>query len=767
MHRYLVPLVALALVLLTGAVPHYQRQRVTGGSSVLLLAPLTSGLNGGTGTFSGIRNCETTNSPSADALELADGAYCQSSSLGIRIGAGVTNLCDFPDEIDNWTATGATVTANHAVAPDAGMWADRVQMAASGHRVVNATVNIASPHSKIVHSIFLKSQTANCVVFLGNNNLVAAAIPGEHITITTQWQRYFVNTLSSVTGDYDSYLGRLDATDTCTDILAWGNVVQQGVDGPGMFSNGNSVSEKLTWPALGNIRMGAGYAEFTISAANKASWHHFTDATLLEVEVGGGGYWMLDYDAVADELSFNAGGASARASAVFSPWQTDLTIRLAWKAGAPLWIQVGDQKPQTSSGNYTAPALLAGGKIYLGSTLSGTGQADLFYKNLLIRKRYRSSTIGEDYYVRLKSNLTQTTGTNPATFTRATAWTCMASGGASMADLAIDAPCYYTSAEDSGGPDGDAVGLRIAGAATNYTRGDMDGANGAVPTDWAGGTANYPLVDTGTTFHGQVAKYTEDATAVQVIYQNNVFAVGTPARFTYWTKNSSGQPGHTYHMNIGVPSLLDIVWAHTGWTRRSVYNAAPSSVYDYYGSATTVATPPASGTYYVDAAMAERSVNHASPFCAGAAPVTCGPETAAVNIVEWAAASGRVDVYVMPFWASTIAGSLAGIDRYVYYDISSGDVFSIFWDHSERKWVAEAGGQSVSSAAQRFPADSRHRLTVTWVDAGKLSLTVNGETTVQSAGNCAMHAGGGSLTLGDIDGGGAPLNGYVSDLTLR
>jgi hypothetical protein len=122
-----------------------------------------------------------------------------------------TNLYTFSEQLNQWTASSATVTANYAVSPDGYTNADRVQFAAGGLLYIGGTgsagENTLSVYAKATNGTSAKFR------FFGNGNTTNSSDQ----TATGEWQRFtFTYTYSVATA------GLKIATTGADDILFYG-----------------------------------------------------------------------------------------------------------------------------------------------------------------------------------------------------------------------------------------------------------------------------------------------------------------------------------------------------------------------------------------------------------------------------------------------------------------------------------------------------------------------------------------------------------------
>ena len=136
--------------------------------SVPLTSSLVDARTGQTGTFT--RATVSTCDPDGGAAvtDLGSGAHCQDATNGVRVGRAVTNYALNSEAVDSWTASGATVTASHANGPDGNAGADRVQIGATEYVRAGTTGTQCTAHSNIDMSVWMKSNTAECDIYIGN-----------------------------------------------------------------------------------------------------------------------------------------------------------------------------------------------------------------------------------------------------------------------------------------------------------------------------------------------------------------------------------------------------------------------------------------------------------------------------------------------------------------------------------------------------------------------------------------------------------------------
>jgi hypothetical protein len=124
-----------------------------------------------------------------------------------------TNLYTFSEQLNQWVATNATVTANYAVSPDGNTNADRVEFTAGGLLRVSSTgsagENTLSVYAKATNGTSAKFR------FFANGSILFSSDQ----TATGEWQRFtFTYTFSAVTAG----LARPTTNGGVDDVIFWG-----------------------------------------------------------------------------------------------------------------------------------------------------------------------------------------------------------------------------------------------------------------------------------------------------------------------------------------------------------------------------------------------------------------------------------------------------------------------------------------------------------------------------------------------------------------
>ena len=137
--------------------------------------------------------------------------YLNSTCPKLLLEPQRTNLYTFSEQLNQWTASSATVTANYAVSPDGYTNADRVQFSAGGLLYISGTgsagENTLSVYAKATNGTSAKFR------FFGNGNTTFSSDQ----TATGEWQRFtFTFTYSTATA------GLKVATTGADDIIFYG-----------------------------------------------------------------------------------------------------------------------------------------------------------------------------------------------------------------------------------------------------------------------------------------------------------------------------------------------------------------------------------------------------------------------------------------------------------------------------------------------------------------------------------------------------------------
>lgn len=199
-------------------------------------------------------------------------------------GTGSENLFPYAQDLTKWTATssgsGATppaITTGAATAPTGGGTADQINFG-SGYSYLQlagdeSTINSAG--QSFVFSVWLKAPTAGPVylrVLANGGNAVIAA----HISVTTSWQRYWIdgNLGSSDNGLVYARIAKDGTADTLTSVDAWGAQLERGTI-PGAYhaTDGSVALPKFDPNALTDVENAATWLVSHQNPAN-GEWNY-------------------------------------------------------------------------------------------------------------------------------------------------------------------------------------------------------------------------------------------------------------------------------------------------------------------------------------------------------------------------------------------------------------------------------------------------------------------------------------------------------------
>ena len=730
--------------------------------NLLFYAPLKVDYKAG--TYSGIGTNKTCRvNGAATYTSLGADAVCRDATYGTRLDGPTKNYLLRSYELDHaaWTKT-AAVTANYEAGPSGNVDAERIVFGGANQHVYQdvAASDQLGPFDDIVYSFQAKSNTVPCTVDLGSITAIGGIYYGGLVNLTTTWNRYFTTGTAQITGNVrwsiSNYSTLGHGTPTCTDISAVDTQLSPDRKGPGQYSRTvaaavSNSAETITWSWHRRIRADEGTVQLTFQATEKSSWDEL-DANWFTVPVTAGS-WTIGFDASSSSLLFTAGGQTVSTPATWAPW-TSHTITVSWAGGRPINVRWDDNYPAASAGNYAVPTFTLGGVITLGGI-------DGFYRDLFVWNTPRiPTTIAVASYLPLKTGLVPVVGAGNATYTGG-ASTCLDSGGQSMSDKALNVPCYFDAA-------GSARGVRVGPAVTNLVRGDMDGVDGATPTDWSG-AAGCPKANTGILFHNQVARMTEDANLQQYLYKNSVASTATYWHSVYARLTNFVSVGYgfafwetTYRWR---PLGSALAWSRFGG------KSSPVVAVVQQGAGTTPLSgqEPGVGTVLDYDAASWTATSFAPPFCSGAPPVTCTAESLSRAFgAELSATQGQLDLDVTTMFGSNASGidfgNARGSNSEVFYN---GANFRLYWNNTDRTWVFRAGGATVTSLPQTFRPDSTHHLRIKWLDMGHITIQVDGQTEVVSLGLKGSQALAATSYLGTNSAGGAELAGWIANVTTR
>ena len=194
--------------------------------------------------------------------------YLGSSCGKLLLEPQRTNLYNYSEQLNQWTASSATVTANYAVSPDGYTNADRVQFSAGGLLYIGGTgsagENTLSVYAKATNGTSAKFR------FFGNGNTTNSSDQ----TATGEWQRFtFTFTYSTATA------GLKIATTGADDILFWGFQHEIGAYATSLIptlaasaTRGADACSKTGISSLIGQTEGVFFTEFTMPETQSASF---------------------------------------------------------------------------------------------------------------------------------------------------------------------------------------------------------------------------------------------------------------------------------------------------------------------------------------------------------------------------------------------------------------------------------------------------------------------------------------------------------------
>lgn len=755
---------------------HMHRNRLGAAGDRLFYGPLTSGFSGGTFIRATPTTCRINGASTYTTL--ASGEVCQSSTYGLRLNQAATNIVATSKALSAWTIVGATVDANDNTGPSGAVDAERIRFTGA-NQVVRITQAGFTANSDVSCSLHLRyhAGAAACTVDVGTTTALGGAYYGGLVTLGSTWDRYPVQTIASASGTVVFAISNLatlgHGTPTCTDIDAVDAQCEQLPEGAGQYCDTTAGApatcnaETITWPHNKKIEAKKGTLSFWFKAGERASWEQSTDKVFLSIPVDGGGTWQIGWNESASKLTFLGGGQAAEVPASWAP-ETWHLITIAWRSGGTIGVRWDDDYPGWSAGNYTTPTFTAGGVITLG------GQVDGFYSQLKIYKSFRLSNPTVTHYATLNDiskydapthSIAPEIGINNYVFTGG-AWGCLAGDASGIVATGANVPCLVSDAEDSTGPGGDEIGVRIARATTNRIAGGLEaGGAGVTPTGWLTSGAGAP-VTTVDKFEGTYGvNYTSNG-ASRFIYELDV-DTGTNA-YSYYSKYTAATIGDLLGITYagGLIRTMPMLAAARSWHRETHRQVVTLGSSIYLGNAVGFGTQPNGTVYTFDATSYIYDSNFHPPFCPGAPPATCTSE--AVYGAELGAVAGMVRLYVTPMWGSNWSGrhfgNDSGIDAQVLWNSAN---WRVYWDNTLKQWTFVAGGQSVASLPQMFPPFSTHEILITYLDGAPLLIQVNGQDVVSSVGNKAAAALAATTYLGTDSGGGSELAGWVGYVEVR
>lgn len=192
-----------------GQVPG-QKFVVATATTMYVVISLSGGSTGNSATFTGLSVKEL---PGNHAFQSNSG---QRPTLGRNPTTGRLNLLTFTEQFDNavWSKSGATVTANAAIAPDGTMTADQVVFASGTSEIFQA----AGSGGTNVGSVWVKGTAGETI------QIYDAYTPRTPTVLTGDWQRLSVPVLGAI-----RYLDISAANgSTARTIFLWGAQLQTG-----------------------------------------------------------------------------------------------------------------------------------------------------------------------------------------------------------------------------------------------------------------------------------------------------------------------------------------------------------------------------------------------------------------------------------------------------------------------------------------------------------------------------------------------------------
>ena len=136
---------------------------------------------------------------------------------------GIRNLLNYTEQFDNgyWNKLASTVNPNAGIAPDGTQTADRLNFTTSSSSRVEVTIFPSPTNVPMVMSIWLKSESGNQTVQIGEQTK-------STVTATTEWQRF-----THSYNDPDGYIyPRIENSDdgVARSVLAWGAQVEEATE---------------------------------------------------------------------------------------------------------------------------------------------------------------------------------------------------------------------------------------------------------------------------------------------------------------------------------------------------------------------------------------------------------------------------------------------------------------------------------------------------------------------------------------------------------
>jgi len=290
-------------------------------------------------------------STASGALQSFASGTLRRTDKGVLIEGARTNSRLYSQDFDNaaWTKAGAgvasapVVTANHGVAPDGTLTADRIVFALNGG---TATADISSIYQDVTlvstntHSVWLKSNTASTYEV----QITDGAGIRTSCTVTPTWQRFHCTAASAGITAYNIRVrgGQTPVNSDAADILAWGNQVEVGAFPssyiPTTTASATRAADVLTVPVSGLDYPLSLFAEFERAVDTGGT------ETLLEVDDNSAANYVRLFVNSSDQAASSVNAASASQGGVAVTGA--LALATVYKAA----VRVGANTLQTCRG---------------------------------------------------------------------------------------------------------------------------------------------------------------------------------------------------------------------------------------------------------------------------------------------------------------------------------------------------------------------------------------------------------------------------------
>ena len=390
----IIPLLTIVILLYSIRVGAQYPTWVGDGSRRMMDTPLLSNQDDYRGsqqaalTRPSVSICDEDNG--STVLSLSSGEVCQSSSYGVRVSGEVTNKARNSSSVSSWVASSTTVTEDYATAPDGTTTADRVQMNATGDYVRNGTSGFScTPNAPITISLWIKSNTTSCSIYIGN--AYGSGFPAiiELVTVPTAWTRVWTYKVASTLGHCHTLIYRYDASATCTDFDVWENQIEESAHSAPSQGCHTGAAEATCYAETlildpSRISTRRGSLTMTVTPGDISSSEYESDVVLLEIDASS--TWRIYYDESAGNIVFAAGGQTVSAAQALSSWSS-YDILVGWHDGMPITLSIDGASATSSVGNYSEPTW--NGDLYLGSSKTGTSQGAIMESEVLAYSWYR------------------------------------------------------------------------------------------------------------------------------------------------------------------------------------------------------------------------------------------------------------------------------------------------------------------------------------------------------------------------------------------